>query len=68
MRQRLAAGQGQIGHLEIAGADRGFDLGRPEPLRTIFDPSPPPCEAVGSWEPWRNDPPARCPDKPCDLV
>src|ERR1700712_443099 len=35
MRQRLAAGQGQIEQLEIAGADRGFDLGRPEPLRGV---------------------------------
>ena len=47
---------------------RGFDLGRPEPLRGVFDPSPPPCEAFRSWKPWRNDPPARCPDKPRDLV
>lgn len=68
MRQRLAAGQGQIEHLEIAGADRGFDLGWPEPLRIVFDPPPPPCEAVGLWEPWRNDPPARHSDKPRDLV
>jgi hypothetical protein len=35
MHQRLAAGLGQIEHLEIAGADRGFDLGRPEPLRGV---------------------------------
>jgi len=35
MRQRLAARQGQIEHLEIAGVNRGFDLGRPEPLRGV---------------------------------
>jgi hypothetical protein len=34
MRQRLAAGQGQIEHLEIAGADRGFDP--PETSATLF--------------------------------
>jgi hypothetical protein len=38
MRQRLAAGQGQTEHLEIAGADRGFDLDR----RSLC--GVPPCE------------------------
>jgi hypothetical protein len=56
MRQRLAAGQGQIEHLEIAGADRGFDLGRDKchPLRSQPLLALPPlagceCEYAPSW-------------------